>query len=936
MSTFEEELKRLFPGEVYFDSLTRSIYSVDASIFEILPTAVVKPKTLQELQIACEVARRHRIPVIARGAATGITGGCIGKGLIIDLSKYFTKIVSVDLQKQTVSCEPGVVQDDLNRFLEPYGFRLGPDTSTGNRATLGGMLANNAAGAHSLLYGKMSDHIVSLTLLLSTGEIVTCGDTPVTPSEKKIYRAIEKIRDDYKEAIIAHFPTIPRRVSGYNLDLLLSEKMNLAKLIAGSEGTLGIVTQMTLKIVPKMRETGLLLFDFPSLPEAFSFASSLLAFSPASLELIDEKILKAGKAAPYLKNKLDWLDEKGHLLAFELEAEDEETVLKKLQAVQKQVGQGRILKSKEECAHLWSLRKAGLGLLLSKRSYNRAIAFIEDLSLPPDRLGSFMKSFLTYLKVQNKEAGIYGHAGSGCIHIRPYFDLRNEEEKKQVLQIMEDVSALVLEHGGALSGEHGDGWIRSWLNPKMFGPQIMEAFQKVKSIFDPEGLMNPGKIIPSPLPPFDSLRTSVNEHLLDFKTFLDFEKEGGFPLSVDLCNGNGACRKMEGIMCPSFQATKDEFHSTRARAEALRAIIHKEVSPDSLLTEPVQEVLDLCLSCKGCKTECPSQVDMAKIKSELLYHYQKEKGISLRSRLFASIGDLYKLAFPFRSLFNWMINTGVFKALLSTIGLSKKRKLPQLASYRFSSWFSSYLQKGEFHSTVRLLNDTFTEFLRPEIGESATIVLNHLGYFVELIPWKCCGRPAFSKGLLEKAHSQATSLIDIIEEEEVSSPIIGLEPSCLFTFKDDYPSLLKGASLEKFQKILPFLTTLDEFLSKESQKHSWRALFSPSEHVLVHGHCYQKSLIGMSPTIEALGLLPGIKIEEIPSGCCGMAGSFGYEKEHEALSSKIGELVLFPAIRQNSQATIIANGTSCREQIHAHLDCSPLHLAEFLKKQLKN
>lgn len=944
MMSWENALQSTIQGEVHVDPITRQVYSVDASIFEIEPLGVVLPKTQEDLQRIVEIAQEFRLPLTVRGAATGISGGCLGQGLIVDLSKYFTRILSINVEQTAVTCQPGVIQDDLNRALAPLGYRLGPDTSTGNRATLGGMLANNAAGARSLRYGKMADHIRSVDLLLSTGETLTFSAVleeewkqkcQQANREGEIYRTLWDIKHTYANEIRQHFPAIPRRVSGYNLDELLSPfPFNVAKLIAGSEGTLGIVTAMTLNIVPKLRVTGLLLFFFNDMLEAMRQVSLLLEEDPLSLEMIDEQIITLGRQSPSLHGRLEWLqgDPKA-ILIFEAEDATLEAVTEKLNHVKNRTPQPHtLLLDPVHMAHVWDLRKAGLGILLSKRTYSRAIAFVEDISVPPLQLAPFMEKFCAYLAKQGKTAGIYGHVGSGCMHIRPYLDLHDPNELTLMRQMMLDITALLLEYGGTLSGEHGDGWIRSWLNPKLYGEALMQAFRQMKHAFDPQNLMNPGKIVPT-TEQWDHLRANPQASLQSPATFLDFEPEGGFELAADLCNGNGLCRKKEGVMCPSFQVTNNEFHSTRARAQALRAIIHKRLPLESFTSQGLYDVMDLCISCKGCKTECPSQVDMAKFKSEFLYHYQEKHGYSLRTQLFGRIGKWTSRMSPFASFFNWMNQTWVAKKTLASIGISPQRTLPTLAKQRFSHWFASYAQPSNLPHNLVLFNDTFTEFNHPQVGQAAVKFLNRLGYHVLLPTWSCCGRPALSKGLLPYARQQAHQLIEHLwPYVQKGYPIVGLEPSCLLTLRDDYNGLLEASDKTKLEQVVALCLTLDEFLAQLVEQGTWPSL-TPifTRKVKVHGHCYQKALVGMKPTLKVLKAVPGFQVEEIHSGCCGMAGSFGYEKEHESISLQIGELHLFPAVRAcSAEDWIIASGTSCRHQIHDGTGRQALHLAEAL------
>ncbi len=944
MTSWEATLQSTLQGEVHADAITRHVYSVDASIFEMEPLGVVLPKTQEDLQHIVEMSQQFRIPLTARGAATGITGGCLGQGLIVDLSKYFTRILSIDIEHKTVTCQPGVIQDDLNRALAPLGYRLGPDTSTGNRATLGGMLANNAAGARSLRYGKMIDHIWSVNLLLSTGETLTFSAVSEeewkqkcqqTNREGEIYRTLWDMKHTYADEIRQHFPAIPRRVSGYNLDVLLSPApFNVAKLIAGSEGTLGIVTAMILNIVPKLRVTGLLLFFFDDMLEALRQVPLLLEENPLSLEMIDEQIITLGRQSPSMHGHLDWLQGNPKaILVFEAEDETLEAVTAKLNRVKNHLPQPHTLLSDPlHMAHVWDLRKAGLGILLSKRTYSRAIAFVEDISVPPLQLASFMEKFCAYLAQHGKTAGIYGHVGAGCMHIRPYLDLHDPNELTLMRQMMLDITALLLEYGGTLSGEHGDGWIRSWLNPKLYGETLIQAFRQMKHAFDPQGLMNPGKIVPT-REQWDHLRANPQADLQSPATFLNFDSEGGFELAADLCNGNGLCRKKEGVMCPSFQVTNNEFHSTRARAQALRAIIHKRLPLESFTSQGLYDVMDLCISCKGCKTECPSQVDMAKFKSEFLYHYQEKHGYSLRSQLFGHIGKWTSRMSSFASFFNWMNQTWLAKKVLSSIGISPQRTLPNLAKQRFSHWFANYTQTLHLPHTLVLFNDTFTEFNHPQVGQAAVKLLNYLGYHVLLPTWSCCGRPALSKGLLPYARQQAHQLIEHLwSYAQKGYPIVGLEPSCLLTVRDDYNGLLEEQDRNKLEQVIALCLTLDEFLAQLVEQGDWPSLTPTfTRKVKVHGHCYQKALVGMQPTLKVLRAVPGFQVEEIHSGCCGMAGSFGYEKEHESISLQIGELHLFPAVRAcSAEDWIIASGTSCRHQIQDGTGHQALHLAEAL------
>lgn len=947
-SHFFHELQSQILGEVRLDSISKHIYSVDASIFEIEPVGIVIPKTKEDLIITIRLASARGIPIIARGAGTGISGGCIGKGLIIDNSKYLNRILDIDIEKGFAVCEPGVVQDELNAALASDGYRLGPDTSTGNRATLGGMVGNNSAGARSLRYGKMVDAVQSVEIILSNGEILQFHSITNEQWERKclldnteghIYRTIKSIKEQYYSEIEKRFPKIPRRVSGYNLDeLIKDENLNISKLIVGSEGTLGVASSIRLKIVPRPKASGLCLLHFNDLLEAAKMVPEILKYDPSALEMIDQQIIEMGRKSPSLRGQLNWLtgDPKA-ILIVEMEGISSAEVQSKLSAFAQDMKHAIILTDPTSISNVWALRKSGLGILLSKRSYSRAIAFIEDISVSPYKLSAFLEKFVAYLKSKGKSAGIYGHVGAGCIHLRPYINLTKPEEVSLMRQMMLDVSDLLLEFGGAFSGEHGDGLTGSWLLPHMYGEKIMRAFVELKRAFDPGNLMNPGKMVFA-AEPFNDLRLSPKTQLKGPETFLNFEPEGGFELAVDLCNGNGQCRKKEGVMCPSFQATDDEFHTTRARAQTLRDVIQGRIPLKDFTGQGVYDVMDLCIECKGCKTECPSQVDMAKMKAEFLYHYHQEHGYPLRSYLFGNIGHLNRWLSFFPKFANKLQKSWISKKGLDFIGITTERSLPSLAPITFSEWLKSYKQEPSGSKKVVLFNDTFTEFNVPDIGIAAMKLLNALGYEVIVPSWSCCGRTLISKGFLKQARSQAEETLGILMPFIKNKiPLISLEPSCFSTIKDDYIGLLPKEKMELARAASSMCFTLDEFLANHLESNGWNLkLIEKKQKVKVHGHCHQKALIGMEATMKVLRSLPGFEVSEIVSGCCGMAGSFGYEKEHYGISMKIGDLKLFPAVRTSAEDTLfIANGTSCRHQILDGTGRHAVHLAEALLSRLE-
>ncbi|NGX42310.1 MAG: Anaerobic glycerol-3-phosphate dehydrogenase subunit C [Chlamydiae bacterium] len=953
MEELFKELQENIQGEVRYDEVSRKVYSVDASIYEIEPMGVVIPKTKEDIVKIVEIAKKYEVSLIARGAATGITGGCIGAGLVVDVSKYLRRVLEINVEEEYVVCEPGVIQDNLNALLSEKGYRLGPDTSTGNRATLGGMLANNAAGSRSLKYGIMVDHVLGVEMVLGSGEVIRFGEVDdeewdkkclLRGSEGKIYRETKRIRDKYFHQIEKHFPKIPRRVSGYNLDQLIKPgSFNISRLITGSEGTLGIVTEIKMRIAPKPKRTGLCVIHLHKMKDGLNAIEKILQYHPIAVEMIDDKILEMGKSSPSVHDKLDWLEGKPEaVFAVELEEDPSNPIESKLNIFAQEMKSADIgyshvcLTDPETMSHVWEVRKAGLGLLLSKRSYSRAIAFIEDISVPPEELADFMEAFQRYLKGVDKEAGIYGHVGSGCLHIRPYIDLRQSDELQLMKKIMHDVTKLLLEHNGSLSGEHGDGLVRSWLLKELYGEKICQAFVELKEAFDPDNRMNPGKIV-HPEPVEEHLRINPQTKMREIETFLDFSKEGGFSLSADMCNGNAQCRKPENTMCPSFQATHDEYHTTRARAQTLRAIITGKLPFDELTGEGLRDVMDLCISCKGCKKECPSQVDMAKMKAELLYQYHEKNGYSFRDKLFGYIGRINQISSPLATLFNKINQTAMAKSLLKSLGIAPERDLPTLAPQKFSQWFRKHKQYPSQEKKVVLFNDTFTEFNTPKIGIAATNVLQALGYTVIVPPWQCCGRPMISKGMLKQAKKYAERLLHTLKQyAEQNIPIIGLEPSCILTIKDEFQGLL-GYDNDILASVIQHCFTFDEFLAQHIIDGKLPLTFDDTTHnIKVHGHCHQKALTEHGDTLHVLKCIPNATVTEIPSGCCGMAGSFGYEKEHYNFSMKIAELQLLPAIRNAPpNTTILANGFSCRCQISHATNQKALHLAEILFNSMR-
>ena len=953
MTTPLAELGKRIAGEVLDDVFTRHIYSIDASLYRIEPMGVLFPKSIDDIMAGIEWARQEGVAVVPRGAATGITGGCLGAGLVIDCSKYLRGIGEADLEAGTVVCQPGVVQDQLNAYLAPHGYRFGPDTSTGNRATLGGMVGNNSSGAHSLRYGKTVDNIVGVEAILADGSAVHLGEVAddelqrlaaAAGAEGGIYRAVNRLRGELEDEVAARFPKLERRVSGYNLDELFKPgPLNLAKLFVGSEGTFGLATQIECKIVPRPAATAVCVLHFADLLVGLDATEFLLDFDPFALELIDRHIIEGGRASPMLRGKLDWLrgDPDG-LLAAEFEGDSAAELTAKLERFEAAVRREGMcyelvrLEDQGQIANVWALRKAGLGLVMSRRTSRKAIAFLEDIAVPPGRIGEFTREFREYARGLGRDTAIYGHAGAGCLHFRPAIDLKQGADLELMTRMFNDVSDMLLSYGGTLSGEHGDGLVRSWLNEKMFGPVIYQAFKDLKAAFDPDNRMNPGKIVADQRVD-ENLRVGPATKTQPVETFLSFADEGGFAFALEMCNGNAQCRQPGGAMCPSFQVTGDERHGTRGRAASLQAVVHGDVGLDEFGGRDLYDVLDLCLQCKSCKRECPSQVDMAKFKAEFLYQYQQRRGVPWRSRVFAEFDRLGRLGSMLAPLSNWLAQSGPGKWGLERLGIDARRQLPPFARLTFSAWYRRRPRPAppEGGAKVLLFIDCYTEYNYPRLGQDAVKVLEALGCNVVAARLGCCGRPAISKGLLETARGKLERLTaGLLPYVDDGFKIVGLEPSCVGVLTDDAKGLAPGETTER---IASAVMPIDDFLAGMITGGILPASFRESGPlpVHVHCHCHQRALSGNDATLATLRATPGLVVHEIDAGCCGMAGAFGYEAEHYEFSMQVGADRLFPALRELADgAVIVADGVSCRSQIEHGVGLAPLHLVELLAKRL--
>ena len=945
-----EELRRDLDGEVRADRMSRLLYSTDASIYQVEPIAVVIPKTAEDVIAVLTAAARHGVPVLPRGGGTSLAGQTVNHAVVIDFSKYMRKVLEVNVEEQWVRTQPGIILDELNDQIQNTGLMFAPDPSTSNRGNVGGALGNNSCGAHSIVWGKTVDNTLGLSVVLANGDTATLGGSSgesldakrrLSGLEGDIFRRLDAIGQSNRDEVLQRYPKIQRRVSGYNLDELLdSNALDMARFVVGSEGTLVTITEATLKLVPRPRFKSLAVIHFNELIESMEATVAALQLGPTAVEHIGGMIVRQAQANLEYSRMTGFIDgSPDSLLIVEFTGDSESEVESKVDGCAAHMAKRGLgystkkLLTPSEQAMVWNVRKAGLGLMMNVPGDSKPLPFVEDTAVPPESLPQFIERFDEIVKEHDTEAGYYGHASVGCLHIRPLIDLKRQDGVSKMASIANAVSDLVLEFGGSMSGEHGDGRARSVWNEKMFGSQIYDAFRQVKRAFDPAGTMNPGNIVDSP-PMTENLKIGPSYRPLEVTTGFRFAKEGSFAHAIEMCNGQGACRKLTGTMCPSYMVTRDEEHSTRGRANALRSAMSGALPVDSLTGERLREVLDLCLECKGCKAECPSNVDMAKLKYEFSYRYHKAKGYPLRNRMLANVSQLGKLGSFFAPLSNWSLGMGAFKELAeSMVGIDRRRSLPPFATQTFSQWFrargGSYVE-GSPGRRVVLFSDTFTEYNSPDLGRAAVKLLEHMGYQVIVPKPLCCGRPMLSKGMLDAAKSNAArNVASVLPYIEQGAKLVGLEPSCILSFRDDYVDLLDG---DNARRVSENTMLIEEFVLHAQANDGATIRYSKEPgRVMLQGHCHQKALVGMGKAMDVLSQMPGCEVDEISSGCCGMAGSFGLEKEHYDISMKIGEQDLFPAIRdRRNGATVVSEGMSCRHQIEDGTGVKAKHLVEVL------
>jgi FAD/FMN-containing dehydrogenase/Fe-S oxidoreductase len=924
-SGLESELRRQIEGEVRFDTISRALYSTDASVYLIRPVGVVIPKHREDVVKIVNICAKFRCPLTMRGGGTSQAGQAIGEGLQVDISKYFNRVLEVNAEERWARVEPGVVLDELNAHLAPLGLRFAPDISTASRATIGGMMANNSAGARSILYGKTIDHVLEQTVLLADGSIVEFREIPRqdVPTgdenmEARCYQAVLRLAAEHAEEIDRRYPKVIRRVGGYNLDEFVdpAKPVNLAKMMVGSEGTLGVVLEAKLKLVPLPKFKAVMVIEFADLLEALSAAPVIVGHRPSAVEVMDKSILDNTRQNANLDRirKMFIEGDPAATLCVEFYGDKKEDLPPRLAALEQDL-RARKLGYRYYSdtdpvtqARIWSLREAALGLSMAMKEDAKSISFVEDTAVAPEKLSEYIGRFLEIIRDHGTTAGVYAHASVGCLHVRPVVNMKTAEGVAKFESLAQAVADLVLEFGGALSGEHGDGLVRGPFMRKMFGDTLYEAFREIKRTFDPQGIFNPGKIVNSP-PLTSNLRFGAGYRTANPATFFDYSEFGGFGGAVEMCSGVGACRKkLAGTMCPSYMATREEKDSTRGRANTLRLAMAGRLGEAGLGDEGVYQVLDLCLECRACKAECPVGVDVARFKSEFLADYWSRHGTPLRARALGGVAEASAWGSRFAPVSNWVSN-----AVSGMIGIDPRRKLPEWKRQTFARRRAGLSPRGDSSpQTVTLFNDTFTNHYDPEIGIAAVEVLKRGGCSVNVVRPGCCGRPLISQGLLAEARAHAAKIVDgLLPIANRGGKILFLEPSCLSAVTDDVPSLLRGEQQRKARTVAAACMLFDEFAAGLDLP-----LKAGPKRVLLHGHCHQKSMGLLDASKALLGRIPGATVVDLDAGCCGMAGSFGYTRDHYDVSVAIANRKLLPAARAMQAGDVLAApGTSCRHQV---------------------
>ena len=954
------DLQEHIEGEVRFDRVSRALYSTDASVYQIEPLGIVIPRTRDDVVRTVQIARRHGCSITARGGGTSQAGQAIGAGLQLDTSKYFNRILETNLAERWAWIEPGVVLDELNAALRPHGLRFAPDISTASRATVGGMIANNSSGARSVLYGKTIDHVLELDVVLADGSVTRLRPLARTEVDAKCagdtleaacYRTVRQLAGECAEEIDRRFPKVLRRVGGYNLDEFVHETrpFNLAKIIVGSEGTLALVVAAKIGLVPLPAAKAVLTIEFDDLLDALAATPSVLRHGPSAVEVMDRFILDHARESPALqalRRSILQGDEVGALLCVEFYADRSEDLPPRLEALERELAgspfrcRWRRVTTAADQARIWSFREAALGLSMAMKGDGKSLSFVEDTAVAPERLRDYIERFLQIVHRHGTVAGVYAHASVGCLHVRPVVNLKTADGVQKFEAIANDIADLVLEFGGALSGEHGDGMVRGPFTQKMFGPVLYEAFCTIKRTFDPDEMFNPGKITGSPALT-SNFRYGAGYQTPDPPTHFDFAEHGGMGRAVEMCSGLGVCRKtLDGTMCPSYMATREEKHSTRGRANTLRLAMAGRLGEAGLSDEDVHDVLDLCLECRACKAECPVGVDVGRFKSEFLAGYFERHGTPLRARAIGHIHTLSKWGSRLAPLSNLAAQSGVGRrATELLVGIDRRRTVPAWTRDTFASRFArrALSPKPSALGRVVLFNDTFTNYNHPDVGMAAADVLDAAGVGVRLVPHVCCGRPLISQGLLDEARALAQANADALFDAATNGQwIVFLEPSCLSAVREDAPALLRGEVQRKARLVADACVLFEDYVEQEWQTGRIQlALQSGPPTVLLHGHCHQKAMGLMPPARALLSRIPGCAVVDLDAGCCGMAGSFGYAREHYDVSRQIGERKLLPAARAMRPGTVLAApGVSCRQQVEHFTGVTAVHPAQLLRSLL--
>ena len=968
-----KQLQEQLDGELYYDKMMRHLYATDASVYRELPLAVALPMHTEDIRKLIGFANEHQTSLIPRAAGTSLAGQCVGDGIVVDVSKYMNRILEINAEEGWVKVEPGVIRDELNHILKDYGYFFGPNTSTANRAMIGGMVGNNSCGTTSIVYGSTRDHVLELEVLLSDGSQAVFNALDEAGFQEKLetnglegalYQHLNDTLSipERQDAIRDAFPkeSVERRNTGYAVDLLLEQQpfdpdgraFNFCELLCGSEGTLAFTTAIKIHVnpLPKPEEV-VVCAHFTSIPESLEAVLVTMPLQPTACELMDKIILDLTEQnIEQKKNRFFVEGDPEGILMVEFRGDTIEEAREQGEALisaLKEAGLGYAYPIVEgaKTKQVWTLRKAGLGLLANVPGDAKPVACIEDTAVDIKDLPAYIKEFDQLMANFGQQAVYYAHAGAGELHLRPILDLKKAEGQRLFYEITKAVAELVKKYNGSLSGEHGDGRVRAEFIPLMIGEYNYEYLRQIKQAWDPNGIFNPGKIVDAP-PMKSSFRYEAEQQTPVHETVYDFSEAGGILRAAERCNGSGDCRKLNfsgGTMCPSYRATRDEKDTTRGRANILREFLTMNVHENPFNHPEIKEAMDLCLACKGCTAECPSNVNMTTLKSEFLYQYQKANGTPLRSRAFANIGRINSLAVKVPALSNSALTNPLFSGIAKrALGVAPERSLPKVHHISLQRWIRKNAGKleanGEKKGEVYLFIDEFTNYNDTSIGIKAVELLSRLGYTVKCIEHEESGRAHMSKGLLDEAKQFAIGNVSAFKDVVTAkTPLVGIEPSAILGFRDEYPRLVDKDMQEAAKALGKHALMVEEFLMREVEagRIDENAFTEDSEQVLLHGHCHQKSLAGIEPSAFILNLPRNYTVETIPSGCCGMAGSFGYEKEHYELSMTVGEQVLFPAVREATEHIIAAPGTSCRHQIKDGTRREALHPIEILWSALK-